>query len=160
MKKLPQTTLRVKISRQILYVIEDHKIRKSYQISTSKYGIGNKIGSNKTPLGIHSISNKIGRNARSGSIFKRRRNTKKIFRIKEINGDLITSRILRLKGLQVGVNKGNGIDSYKRCIYIHGTSEERLIGKPASHGCIRMKNRDIIDLFPGVKRGVLVNIVK
>ena len=64
MKKFPQTTLRVKVSRQMLYVLEDHKIRKSYQISTSKYGIGNKTGSNKTPLGLHGISNKIGRNAR------------------------------------------------------------------------------------------------
>lgn len=160
MKKPPQITLRIKISRQTLCVLEGDKVRKTYKVSTSKYGTGNKDGSNKTPLGLHSISNTIGRNARSGSIFKRRRNIKKIARVNKGCGDLISSRILRLEGLQAYVNKGKNIDSFKRCIYIHGTPEERLIGKPVSHGCIRMKNRDIIDLFQRVKRGVVVNIIK
>ena len=72
--------------------------------------------------------------------------------------DLITTRILRLEGLEPGINKGKGIDSFKRCIYIHGTPEEWLIGRPASHGCIRMKNGDVIGLFDLVKRDTLVKI--
>lgn len=155
-----QINLRIKISSQILYVCLGDKVEKRYEISTSKYGVGNKAGSNKTPLGLHRIVSKIGRNARIGTIFKRRRNTGKIIRFNNYSGDLITTRILRLEGLERGVNKGKGIDSFRRCVYIHGTPEEKLIGKPASHGCIRMKNRDIINLFEIIKRGARVLISK
>ncbi|MDD4202203.1 MAG: L,D-transpeptidase [Candidatus Omnitrophica bacterium] len=150
----------VNISKQKLLLYSDKKRIKEYKVSTSKVGIGNKYGTNKTPLGKHIISNKIGRVAKCGAIFKKRRNTGRIAKINKDTGDLITSRILRLKGLEKGVNKGKNIDTFKRCVYIHGTPEERLIGKPASHGCIRMKNRDIIDLFKRVKKGVMVNIKK
>ena len=152
--------IKVKILEQKLYLISDNKVIKDYSISTSKYGIGNKSGSNKTPLGLHRIASKIGRNACFGAIFKRRRNTGKIARVNKGRGDLITTRILRLEGLQRGINKSKDIDSFRRCIYIHGTPEEKLIGKPASHGCIRMKNRDIIRLYNLVKRGALVEIRK
>lgn len=153
-------SVRISISEQRLYLYSDKKIIKSYPISTSKYGIGNKAGSNKTPLGLHRVASKIGRNACIGAIFKRRRNTGKIARVNKGSADLITTRILRLEGLQRGINKGKDIDSFQRCIYIHGTPEENLIGKPASHGCIRMRNRDIIDLFEIIKRGTLVSINK
>jgi lipoprotein-anchoring transpeptidase ErfK/SrfK len=148
----------VKVSKQKLYLVSGADKAKEYSISTSKYGIGNQSGSNKTPLGLHRIVSKIGRNARSGVIFKKRRPTGKIARIGNSGADLITTRILRLEGLEKGINKGKGIDSFQRCIYIHGTPKERLIGKPASNGCIRMKNRDIIKLFKLVKRGELVDI--
>jgi len=151
----------VSISKQSLHLIKGKKIIRRYPVSTSKYGLGNKDGSNKTPLGMHCISNKIGKNAEIGSIFKSCRNTRKIAKIgADSDKDLITTRILRLRGLEKGINKGKGIDSYKRCIYIHGTAEEHLIGKPASHGCIRMKNRDVIELFDLVTRGTLVKIVR
>lgn len=146
--------------QQKLYLFSRGQVIKTYPISTSKYGVGNKVGSNKTPLGLHCIVSKIGRNVCSGTIFKRRRNTRKIARINKDGGDLITTRILRLAGLKKGINKGRGIDSFQRCIYIHGTPEEKLIGRPASHGCIRMKNRDIVKLFDLVKRGILVRICK
>jgi len=155
-----QINLRIKISSQILQVYLGDKIKSKYKISTSKYGAGNKAGSNKTPLGLHRIVSKIGRNACIGTIFKRRRNTGKIVRFSNYSSDLITTRILRLEGLEKSVNKGKGIDSFRRCIYIHGTPEEKLIGKPASHGCIRMKNRDIIHLFEIIKRGTRVLISK
>jgi hypothetical protein len=148
----------INISRQRLYLYSDNRIIKSYLVSTSKYGVGNRFGSNKTPVGLHQIVSKIGRNAGAGTIFKRRRNTGKTAKSCRGGGDFITTRILRLAGLEKGVNKGKGIDSYHRCIYIHGTPEEKLIGKPASHGCIRMKNSDIIELFDLVKRGSLVGI--
>ncbi|MDD4980796.1 MAG: L,D-transpeptidase [Candidatus Omnitrophica bacterium] len=149
----------VRISKRKLNVFFGKELIKSYSISTSKYGIGNKVGSNKTPLGLHQIVSKIGKNALSGTIFKRRRNTGKIARSRN-GGDFITTRILRLAGLEKGINKGKGIDSFERGIYIHGTPEENLIGRPASHGCIRMKNRDIIELFDLVKRSTIVKIAK
>jgi len=152
--------IKVKISEQKLYLISGNKLVKKYPISTSKYGIGNKIGSNKTPLGLHCISSKIGRNASFGAIFKRRKDTGKIASINKGSEDLITTRILRLEGLQRGINKGKDIDSFRRCIYIHGTPEEKLIGKPVSHGCIRIKNSDIMKLYSLVKRGTLVEIRK
>lgn len=74
------------------------------------------------------------------------------------NVDLITTRILRLRGLEKGINKGEGVDSHKRYIYIHGTPQEWLIGKPASHGCIRMLNKDVIRLFNIVPSGTVVSI--
>lgn len=154
----------VKISEQKLFFLENERVSKVYPISSSKFGIGNKFGSYKTPPGLHKISNKIGRNVLIGTIFVKRRNTGKVSRIRKkmVNQqrDLITTRILRLEGVQQGINKGKGIDSFRRCIYIHGTPEEWLIGKPASHGCIRMKNSDVIELFNLVKRNTLVNIMK
>lgn len=154
----------VQISQQNLHLFEKERVLKVFSISTSIFGIGNKSGSNKTPLGLHRIVSKIGRNAPLGSIFKKRRNTGKIAVVYKDRAlkvaDLITTRILRLEGLEQGVNKGEGVDSFKRCIYIHGTPNEGLIGKPASHGCIRMKNKDVIELFNLVKRNTLVNIKK
>ncbi|MFH1698779.1 MAG: L,D-transpeptidase [Candidatus Omnitrophota bacterium] len=155
----------IKISKQELYLFENSQILKSYPVSTSKYGIGNKSGSNKTPFGLHRISNKIGRNAPVGAIFVKRRNTGKVIKIRKKKvakqaQDLITSRILRLEGLEKGINRGIGIDSFQRYIYIHGTPEEWLIGKPASHGCIRMKNKDVVELFNLIKRNTPVDINK
>lgn len=160
MNKKELVKIKVKISKQKLYLISGDKVIKDYPISTSKYGMGNKIGSNKTPLGLHRIVSKIGRNASFGAIFKRRRDTGKIARINRDSGDFITTRILRLEGLQRGVNKGKDIDSFRRYIYIHGTPEENLIGKPVSHGCIRMKNSDIMRLYSLVKRNTRVEIRK
>lgn len=158
---IPSTYITIKISKQKLYLFDNSQILKVYSISTSRFGIGNKSGSYKTPLGLHRIISKIGRNASGGAIFKKRRNIGKIFKVyknKKKAVDLITTRILRLEGLEPGINKGKGIDSFKRCIYIHGTPEEWLIGRPASHGCIRMKNGDVIGLFDLVKRDTLVKI--
>jgi len=150
------------IADQKLYLLENNIVVKQYDISSSKYGIGNKSGSNKTPLGIHKVAKKFGKKAKANTIFKSRRN---IGRIAEINydprkssGDFVTSRILWLSGLEEGVNKGNGIDSYLRHIYIHGTPDEGLIGIPASHGCIRMKNKDVIELFDLVPLDTIVDI--
>ncbi|MBE9563087.1 MAG: L,D-transpeptidase, partial [Proteobacteria bacterium] len=130
-----------------------------YRISTSKFGEGSTARSNKTPLGRHHIENKIGANAPVGTIFKARQNTGRIAKINGEIGDLVTSRIMWLKGLEAGKNRGTGIDSHKRYIYIHGTAEENKIGQKASHGCIRMFNHEVIELFNLVKEKTLVNIV-
>jgi len=151
-------SLTVNIAQQRMYLMDGGKTIKTYRISTSKYGIGNKMDSDRTPLGRHKIVSKIGRNAPVSTIFKNRRNTGRIARAGD-KGDHITTRILRLRGLEPGKNQGRGIDTYERCIYIHGTPHERDIGTPASHGCIRMRNDDIADLFERVPRGTMVNIV-
>jgi len=154
----------VDVSEQKLYLIKGEEIVRSYWVSTSKYGIGNKEGSNKTPLGTHRICEKIGKGAKMGSIFKSGINTGKIAKIytdsTDIQEDLITTRIMWLEGLEIGINKGKGIDSYERRIYIHGTPEEGLIGAPASHGCIRTRNKDVLQLFDLVPKGTLVEIQK
>src|SRR4030042_2842002 len=159
MTVIKKTTLLVLGKKQKMYVIHHGKVIKRYSVSTSKYGVGNKEGSNKTPLGWHRIKKKIGSKARPGEVFINRRRTGKIAENFKNCPDLITSRILFLEGLEPGVNKGKGIDSFQREIYIHGTAEEHLIGKPASHGCIRMKNRDIIELFDKTHINSLVWII-
>ena len=153
----------VSVDQQKMFKIESGKISDSYKISTSKYGVGNQKGSNKTPLGLHKIKEKHGHdvpiNGRMiGRVFYGQ--IAKIFLDSTISKtDDITSRILWLEGLEDGINKGDNIDSYQRYIYIHGTSEEGRIGVPSSHGCIRMKNKDVIDLFKEVSIGTFVLIL-
>jgi lipoprotein-anchoring transpeptidase ErfK/SrfK len=163
-KRPQKSRIVVDISEQKLYLFctynksqpEEIKV---YPISTSKYGIGNRAGSGKTPLGRHYIKQKIGYNAPKGMIFKARRPTGKIAKMNRAGaGDLVTTRIMWLKGTEWGKNWGRRIDSFKRYIYIHGTAEENKIGKKASHGCIRMYNNDVIDLFDKVKLGTNVFI--
>ena len=152
----------VDISEQRLYLVKNKKILKSYPISSPKYGEGSIQNSFKTPLGMHEIRTKIGHDAKENTIFVARANTNKSAKIiKDVidtEDDHVTSRILWLDGLELGRNKGEGIDSYNRYIYIHGTHEEGLIGQKASHGCIRMFNNDVIDLFERVQEGTYVLI--
>ena len=153
----------VSIKNQKMYRIQSKDIIETYDISTSKYGIGNQMGSNKTPTGLHKINSKYGHktpvNGRMiGRVFYGQ--IAKIFSDTTTSKtDDITSRILWLEGLENGINKGDNIDSYKRYIYIHGTSEEGRIGIPSSHGCVRMKNKDVIDLFNEVAIGTFVLIL-
>jgi lipoprotein-anchoring transpeptidase ErfK/SrfK len=152
--KYADTQIVVDIDKQTLYLFKKAKLLKYYPISSSKFGIGNAQDSHKTPLGKHYIAHKIGANAPINTIFKARMNTQKVALINdETEEDVITSRILWLKGLEPGINKGPGIDSYQRYIYIHGTADEAAIGRPASFGCIRMKNQDVVDLFSQVEAG-------
>lgn len=157
-------TIKVSVKKQTLSLFKDGHIVKHFPVSTSKFGISNKAGSNKTPLGLHKIVRKIGNGVPTGTVFVGRRNqgwvTPLLKKKPKVNQDRdrITTRILRLRGLESEVNKGEGIDSYKRFIYIHGTLHEWLIGKPASHGCIRMRNRDIVKLFDIIPSGTMVLI--
>ena len=152
----------VDISEQRLYLVDDLEIIKSYPISSSKFGEGSKENSYKTPLGSHEIKDKIGFKAAKNTIFSSRINTMKpaeiITKPIDSDNDFITSRIMWLDGLEYGKNKGEGFDSYSRYIYIHGTHEEGLIGTKASHGCIRMFNNDVIELFDEVQEGTFVLI--
>ena len=152
----------VDISDQCLYLMKAGVIEKKYLISSSKYGVGSEKWSNRTPLGTHSIIAKVGKGAKLGTIFKGQRNTGEISKIyndeTKLKEDLITTRIIILDGMRDGVNKGLGVDSRARGIYIHGTPEEGRIGQPASFGCIRMKNKDVVEFFNMVKKGTIVEI--
>ena len=154
--------IEVDISEQRLYLIENSVIKASYPISTSKYGEGSIENSFKTPLGKHSIKEMIGEEAEINTIFTSRINTKRsatiIDQFEDTDNDYVTSRIMWLDGEEDGLNKGGNVDSFRRYIYIHGTHEEGLIGTKASHGCIRMFNYDVIELFNLVNIGTKVLI--
>ena len=154
--------IEVDISEQRLYLIENSLIKASYPISTSKYGEGSIVNSFKTPLGKHSFKEMIGEEAEINTIFTSRINTKRsatiIDQFEDTDNDYVTSRIMWLDGEEDGLNKGGNVDSFRRYIYIHGTHEEGLIGTKASHGCIRMFNYDVIELFNLVNIGTKVLI--
>ena len=154
--------IEVDISEQRLYLMENSIIKASYPISTSKYGEGSIENSFKTPLGEHSIKEMIGEEAKINTIFTSRINTKRsatiIDQLEDTDNDYVTSRIMWLDGEEDGFNKGGNVDSFRRYIYIHGTHEEGLIGTKASHGCIRMFNYDVIELFNLVNIGTKVLI--
>jgi lipoprotein-anchoring transpeptidase ErfK/SrfK len=153
----------VSVSNQRLYLYNNGGLDHVYTVSTSRYGVGNEDGSLKTPLGVHRVIKKIGAGAPSGTVFKHRKNTNKIARICKTPikspYDLITTRILQLEGLEPGINRGRGIDTRERNVYIYGTHEEGLIGQRASIGCVRMRNVDVIELFEKMKKNSLVVIV-
>lgn len=153
----------VSIENQKMYHIKEGAMVKKYIISSSEYGTGSETGSNKTPLGLHKVKEKYGDNIpingrMTGRVFYGDIATIYTDETKSKTDD-ITSRIFWLEGLEKGKNKGKGIDSFSRYIYIHGTSEEGRLGKPASHGCIRMKNKEVIDLYKLIEVGTLVLIL-
>ena len=152
----------VDISEQRLYVLANDIVLESFPISSSKFGEGSTENSFKTPLGMHTIREKIGADAPLNTIFVARINTEKkaeiIHTMEDSDNDFVTSRILWLDGQEQGINRGEGVDSYDRYIYIHGTHEEGLIGIKASHGCIRMFNNDVIELYDMVNKGTKVYI--
>ncbi|PIE32716.1 hypothetical protein CSA56_14405 [candidate division KSB3 bacterium] len=154
----------VSLTEQRLLLVKNNEVIKSYPISGSVYGPGNRAGSNKTPLGAHRISEKFGDGAEIGTVFRARKKIDEVVKIytddTDLEEDLVTTRIMWLDGLEPGINKGKGIDSHSRYIYIHGTQEEGLIGRPASHGCIRMTNHEVIELFDQVPLGTLVEILE
>ena len=154
----------VDVSKQRLYLMDSETVKKEYAVSTSKHGTGSKKDSCKTPLGRHRIAKKIGTGGRLNEIYKDRKAAGKIALINNSKEpskeDFVTTRILWLEGLEKGRNKGGSVDSFKRYIYIHGTPDEGLIGRPASHGCVRMKNTEVAELFDLVEEGTEVVIRK
>lgn len=136
-------------------------MQRSYGISTSRRPPSNVRNSLGTPRGLHEIAERIGAGQPPGMVFKARVPTGRHFsELPEAStdGNLITSRILWLRGLEPGVNCGGDVDTYDRYIYIHGTNHENRIGEPMSAGCILMRNLDIVDLYDQVRRGDLVSI--
>jgi len=154
----PTHIIHIDTENQKLYLIKKKHTVKEYSISTSKFGIGNLENSNQTPQGLHKIINKIGHDAPKWRIFRSRVDTGINCHEEMTEENLILTRILQLDGLEPGVNKGAPVDSFERYIYIHGTNREDLIGTPMSHGCICMRNDDIIELFNSVEEGTVVVI--
>ncbi len=141
MKKSAQTEIHVSIAGQRMRLVRGGKVVRNFTISTSRFGLGFKEGSMKTPLGRFRIAKKIGAGLPIGTVFKSRKPVSRSEKHPP-EADLIVSRILWLDGL--GRRNAN---SYARFIYVHGTNHEDQIGQPASHGCVRMKNRDVVELF-------------
>ncbi len=152
----PDTQHKIVVStrEQKLALIDRGNVVAIYPVSTSKFGLGDWRGSRFTPLGKLQIAQKIGDNAPAGAVFKDRLRTGEIVAPDSPGRDPIVTRILWLRGLEA-----QNVNAFTRDIYIHGTPEERLIGTPASYGCIRMRSSDIIQLYNVVGTGAAVTIV-
>ncbi|HBL23817.1 MAG TPA: hypothetical protein DDZ40_06835, partial [Deltaproteobacteria bacterium] len=146
------------VEEQRLFVCEGDLVTGQYPASTALRGVGIREDSLKTPPGIHRISEKIGSGAPRGRIFRDREDTGIDWDGVSKEENLILTRILRLEGLEEGINRGPGVDSRERYIYIHGTSREDLVGTPFSHGCLCLANADVVRLFETVREGTVVYI--
>lgn len=160
-----QQVILVDATTQELLLLEAGQVVGRWVISTAEAGLGSRKGSNQTPLGVHRLAQKIGDGAPLGTVFKARQNTGRVAKILTAPGarsgeDNVTTRVMWLDGLEPGLNKGGEVDSYQRYIYIHGTDEEGRLGAPASHGCIRMRNQDVADLYERVREDTLVVIAQ
>jgi len=144
--------IRISVARQSLVLFDDAgNILREYTVSTGKAGVGEVFGSFQTPRGRHIIRAKIGAGAAENTIFVRRRPTGEIWSPevdqRHPGRDWILTRILWLSGCEPGRNRLGKVDTMRRYIYIHGSPERAEMGRPGSHGCIRMRNADIIELF-------------
>jgi len=145
----------VSVHDQKLALLEKGDLVAAYPISTSKFGLGDRLGSYGTPLGELEIADKIGDGAPAGTVFKDRRRTDEVVGVDAPGRDPIVTRIIWLRG-----REGQNANAFRRDIYIHGTPEERNIGRPASYGCIRMRSTDIINLYSQVGPGAQVSIIQ
>ncbi len=145
----------VSVRDQRMLLVKNGSPVKSYPVSTSKFGLGSRSGTNRTPLGNHVIAKKIGGGAPKGAVFKSRKRTGRIVKPNTPGRDPIVTRIMWLSG-----RDSHNRNTYSRCVYIHGTPAENKIGRPASYGCIRMKSNDVIDLYNRVGVGSGVKIIR
>lgn len=144
----------VSVREQKLMLMENGESLATYPVSTSKFGLGDNWGRMTTPLGFLQVARKIGDHAPVGAVFRNRRFTGEIIKPNAPGRDPVITRIIWLRGLQA-----SNAHAFSRCIYIHGTPEEKTIGRPASYGCIRMRSRDVTDLYAKVPLGAIVEIV-
>lgn len=156
---LAQADVWIDLARQTLSLPKHNKF---YVISSGKNGIGEQEDSGKTPRGWHKVALKFGHSAPKNAVFKARQETGEVYddalATQFPERDWILSRILWLSGLEENLNQGEGCDTFKRYIYIHGTPDTEPMGIPMSHGCIRMRNEDVIELFDLIPEQALVFI--
>jgi lipoprotein-anchoring transpeptidase ErfK/SrfK len=148
------TSIIVSVPDQKMVVLQNGLKVGSYPVSTSKFGLGDRPRSYATPLGKLMVAQKVGANAPEGAVFKGRRPTGEVLKPNAKGRDPIVTRILYLRGMEP-----QNASAFDRAIYIHGTPEERRIGRPASYGCVRMKSRDVVKVFDAAPVGTTVQIV-
>lgn len=152
---LAHPRLEVSIGTQRLRLFDGPQLVREWPCSTSKFGIGFTEGSNKTPLGCFVVKEKHGDGAECGTIFKSRQPVGRWTTGMDTTSDFVLTRILWLHGVEP-----RNANTFQRYIYIHGTNDEQSIGRPASHGCVRMRNREVIELFELVPVGTPVWIAE
>ena len=156
-------TVRVSLAAQTLTLMRGDAVVKTYAVSTSKHGAGERNGSFKTPRGRHVVRAKIGAGAPLNAVFRGRRPTGEIYSATLARAnpgrDWILTRILWLSGTEIGRNRLGRVDTMRRYIYIHGTPDTEPLGSPSSIGCIRLANVDVVELFDLVPYGAVVDIV-
>lgn len=154
---LDQAQIWIDLAQQQLYIPEQRRL---YAISTGQNGIGEAENSGKTPRGWHRVEQKFGQDVAKNAVFIARQPTGEIYNpalaAQYPERDWILSRILWLSGLEPGFNQGQGCDTFARYIYIHGTPDTEPMGIPMSHGCVRMRNEDVIEVFNMIRPGALV----
>ncbi len=159
---VPDSYLHISIAKQQLSIVVNKVVDRVYSVSTARNGAGEKMGSECTPTGWHKVRVKIGGSTPLNSVFVGRRATGEIYSpqlgVDYPERDWVLTRILWLGGLESRKNRYGKVDSTWRYIYIHGCPDEFMLGKPESHGCIRMKNKEIVDLFDRVDVGLKVLI--
>jgi lipoprotein-anchoring transpeptidase ErfK/SrfK len=149
------TRVIISVRDQKLMLLENGAVAATYPISTSRYGLGDAWGSLTTPLGLLQVAQKIGDRAPIGAVFHNRRWTGEILQPNTPGRDPVMTRIIWLRGLELANSH-----AFRRCIYIHGTNEEKLLGRPASFGCIRMRSVDVAALYSQLPLGTPVEIVQ
>src|SRR2546421_6829554 len=149
------TRVIISVRDQKLMLVENGAIAATYPVSTSKYGLGDAWNSLATPLGLLQVAQKIGDHAPFGAVFHNRRWTGEVLRPNTPGRDPVMTRIIWLRGFEA-----SNAHAFNRCIYIHGTNEEKLIGRPASFGCIRMRSCDVALLYGQLPLGAPVEIVQ
>jgi len=147
------TEIIISIPDQTLAVVDSGKLIARYRVSTSKFGNGDDVGSYRTPLGTLFVSGKFGDHLPAGTVIKNRARAGEIIAVDAPNRDAIVSRVIWLRGME-----RQNLAARDRCIYIHGTPEERRVGRAASFGCVRMRSRDVIALYDRVHIGMHVTI--
>ena len=150
----PSTRLVISVRDQKLMVLQNGGKVATYPVSTSMFGLGDYWGRMTTPLGYFAVAQKIGDHAPIGAVFHSRRFTGEILTPNAPGRDPVITRIIWLRGLEA-----QNAHAFQRCIYIHGTPQEKTIGRPASFGCIRMKSSDITTLYDQLSLGAIVQIV-
>ena len=157
-----EKTIDIDVNKQQLNLLQGDNVVASYAISTAKNGVGQKTGSECTPIGWHTIRAKIGLNANQNTVFIGRRESGETFseelKQQHPERDWILTRILWLNGLEAGKNRGGNVDTMRRYIYIHGCPDSDSFSIPSSHGCVKMRNKDIIELFKNIDAGTRVLI--
>lgn len=143
----------ISVRDQKLALVKNGTVAAEFKISTSRFGLGDDYGSYKTPTGVLWVCNKIGDNLPQGAVIKHRNATGEVLAPNAPGRDPIVTRVIWLKGLT-----GETQHAYDRCIYIHGTPEEKTLGRPMSWGCVRMRSKDVVEIYDAIAIGTHVTI--